>query len=338
MRAVLVCYIIFVIIFIKHTNGKLVKNLNTSSKGDFKIDTYYVKDYIINSHNYTYIFNPGKNICHNQNVKILIYIHSSPKNFKNRQFVRETWSNRVLFPNIRTVFMMGLTNDLNVNNLLKYEYGEYGDIVQENFLDTYRNLTLKAIMALKWIKDYCPNVNYIVKLDEDILMNTFALLEFIEELETKDFKNEKTIMCHRWRKAKVSRNKASKWFVTHDEIKENVYLDYCAGAAYIFTPDLPAIYFNFSQYIRFFWIDDYYITGQIRTLTNTTLTGIESKFVMRANRSSEFYTHGNKIIFGHFTKKINEFSRIWKKILHMNDIELPESKILRHRIKIKRNR
>lgn len=319
------CIILMLILF-NITNGNLVKNLNESI-----IDTYYVKDYIINPHNFNYTLNPKDKVCNSPDVNILVYVHSSPKNFKNRQFARETWSNRFLFPNIRTIFMMGLTHDSRVNNLLEYEFGEYGDIVQENFLDTYRNLTYKAIMALKWIKDYCPNVDYIVKLDEDILVNTFALLEYIGELEANEFTNEKTIMCYRWRKAKVNRNNATKWFVNSNEIKENVYLDYCAGAAYIFTPDLPALYFNFSQYVRFFWIDDYYITGQLRTYSNTTLIGIESKFVMRAARSSEFYTNVNRIIFGHFTKKINEFVKIWQKILQINEIELTENKILKRK-------
>jgi beta-1,3-galactosyltransferase 1 len=328
MRALLIRFMIFIvthfiIIILKHTYKK-----------SFAIDTYNVNNTIVNSHNYTYTLNPEKRICYNQNVNILIYIHSSPKNFKYRQFVRETWSNRVLFPNIRTVFMMGLTNDSQVNNLLIYEFNEYGDIVQENFLDTYRNLTIKAVMALKWIKDYCPNVYYIVKLDEDVLMNTFALLDYVDELKTQKFKIENTIMCFIWSKAMVQRKNTSKWFVTYDEIKADIYFDYCAGAAYILTPDLAALYFNISQYVKFFWIDDYYITGKIRTLSNTTLINIESKFLLSESSSHEFYTLDNRIIFGHFTKKINEFYRIWQKILQMNDIYLPESKILSYMIKI----
>jgi beta-1,3-galactosyltransferase 1 len=174
-----------IIIIFTRSNVKLVK---TSSSENLKIDKCYLSNSILNSHNYTYTLNPEKRICYSQNVIILIYIHSSPKNLKYRQFVREAWSNRVLFPNIRTVFMMGLANDSQENNLLEYEFNEYGDIVQENFLDTYRNLTIKAVMALKWIKDYCPNINYIVKLDEDVLMNTFALLNYVDELQTQKFK------------------------------------------------------------------------------------------------------------------------------------------------------
>jgi beta-1,3-galactosyltransferase 1 len=322
MHYMILILIFFIIIIFEHTINNL-KNEN------LKIDECYINDSIINSHNYTYTLNPEKRICYDQNVNILIYIHSSPKNFKYRQFVRETWSNRVLFPNIRTVFMMGLANDSQVNNLLVYEYNEYGDIVQKDFLDTYRNLTIKALMALKWIKDYCPNINYIVKLDEDVLMNTFALLDYVDELKTQKFKIENTIMCYTWSKAVVQHNNTSKWFVTYDEINADIYLDYCAGAAFILTPDLAPLYFNLSQYVKFFWIDDYYITGQIRSLTNTTLISITSKFIMKESSSNEFYTLGNQIIFGHFTKRINEFYRVWQKILQMNNIKLSESKILR---------
>jgi beta-1,3-galactosyltransferase 1 len=297
----------------------LIITLFKYAKSGLKIDTrYYINDYIINPHNFTYTFNPGKIVCNSENVNILIYIHSSPKNFRNRKFVRETWSSKILFPNIRTVFMMGLTHDSLVNDLLKHEFDEYHDIVQENFLDTHRNLTLKALMAFKWIKDYCSNVNYIVKLDEDTLMNTFALLEYIEELETRDFEREKMIMCYVWRKIEANLNNESKLLVLYDEVKKDAHLDYCVGAAYIFTSNLPALYFNLSQYANFFWVDNYYITGQIRALTDTTIIDIRSRFVMNASRSDEFYTLGNRIIFGHFTENVSDFYRIWHKILQMN--------------------
>lgn len=30
-----------------------------------------------------------------------------------------------------------------------------GDIIQENFLDSYNNLTLKSILLLKWVTNNC---------------------------------------------------------------------------------------------------------------------------------------------------------------------------------------
>lgn len=29
------------------------------------------------------------------------------------------------------------------------------DLIQEGFLDTYNNLTLKSVMMLKWVKNHC---------------------------------------------------------------------------------------------------------------------------------------------------------------------------------------
>ena len=35
------------------------------------------------------------------------------------------------------------------------ESEQYGDIVQESFLDTYANLTVKSLMLLKWFTTSC---------------------------------------------------------------------------------------------------------------------------------------------------------------------------------------
>lgn len=323
--------LLLILLIIVYIDMSYVSDLHRFILGrDYDYNANFVKNYIVNPHNFSYLLNPNDRVCDSPDVNILAYIHSSPHNFRSRQFVRETWSNKVLFPNLRTVFMMGTTDDSRVNKLLKYEYEQFGDIVQENFVDTYRNLTYKAIMAQKWIKSFCSNVKFIVKLDEDILMNTYALLDYFDELKMNNFKREKTILCYRWIGAMINRNKESKWYVKYDELKGDIYIDYCAGAAYIFTPDLPSLYFNLSLYVPFFWIDDYYLTGQLRNYTNTQLMGIESKFIMRKNEEDYFVTEGKKIIFGHFSKKIDDYVKIWKKILDKYQIKLSDAEIMRN--------
>lgn len=52
----------------------------------------------------------------------------------------------------------------------------YGDIVQEDFVDSYRNLTHKAIMALRWVSQNCQNAKLILKADDDIFINIFKLV------------------------------------------------------------------------------------------------------------------------------------------------------------------
>jgi Galactosyltransferase len=46
----------------------------------------------------------------------------------------------------------------NVDSLLTSESAQYSDIVREDFLDSYENLTLKTLGGLKWAAIFCPQV------------------------------------------------------------------------------------------------------------------------------------------------------------------------------------
>uniref|UniRef100_A0A8R1TTJ7 Hexosyltransferase n=1 Tax=Onchocerca volvulus TaxID=6282 RepID=A0A8R1TTJ7_ONCVO len=45
------------------------------------------------------------------------------------------------------------------------------DLIQQNFRDSYRTLTWKALMWLRFIDEYCPNMHSIIKFDGDIVGN-----------------------------------------------------------------------------------------------------------------------------------------------------------------------
>jgi hypothetical protein len=40
-------------------------------------------------------------------------------------------------------------------------------------------------MALKWINDYCKNAKFILKTDDDIIVNTFALINHLKLLNNR---------------------------------------------------------------------------------------------------------------------------------------------------------
>jgi len=60
--------------------------------------------------------------------------------------------------------MMGKAGGELTERLVNLEANTYNDIVQENFVDSYKNLTFKGIMALKWISTYCNETKYILKV------------------------------------------------------------------------------------------------------------------------------------------------------------------------------
>ena len=155
---------------------------------------------IVNPHNFSYITHPGVLVCSSFNSTdknstfILFYIHTNPSHQRNRVLIRETWGNSLIFPNIRVVFMMGQSSNQRINDLIAQENESYGDIVQENFIDTYRNLTYKAIMAVKWISKYCTHANYIVKVDDDVFVDTFKLTKHLAKYRKYGIAKNITIM------------------------------------------------------------------------------------------------------------------------------------------------
>lgn len=55
---------------------------------------------------------------------------------------------------VKIVFLVGQTNN-DTQQRIVTESEKYGDLIQESFLDSYNNLTLKTIMMLKWVSLNC---------------------------------------------------------------------------------------------------------------------------------------------------------------------------------------
>ncbi|CAF2150886.1 unnamed protein product [Rotaria magnacalcarata] len=170
------------------------------------LNPYVAQDHIVNPHNFNYILNPNWTVCQD-NVYVIVYVHSTPAYYQRRILIRETWATRDLFPEIRLVFMLGQTTDNKIMRAIKFENDLYQDIVQEDFLDSYRNLTYKAVMALKWISIYCPQASYILKTDDDMIVNTFMLLKHLKFRDSYQLKQNKSIFCRVYESMNVIRNK-----------------------------------------------------------------------------------------------------------------------------------
>lgn len=58
---------------------------------------------------------------------------------------------------VKIVFLIGQTGS-NVTQIKIYEESEmHNDLIQESFLDSYNNLTLKTVMMLKWVNGSCAD-------------------------------------------------------------------------------------------------------------------------------------------------------------------------------------
>ena len=71
---------------------------------------------------------------------------------------------------------MAQSKDPKKESLLAEEAAEYKDIVQGDFVDSFRNLTVKDIMFMRWMKAYCSQAKFVFKVSFIIRFLDFKVL------------------------------------------------------------------------------------------------------------------------------------------------------------------
>lgn len=267
----------------------------------------------VNPHNFHYIINP-KETCSGKKIKFIVYVHSAPKNHKKRQMVRQTWGARSVLQKykMRVVFIMGVVSDKVTMEAVKLESNTYGDIVVESFLDSYRNLTYKAIGGLKWVSKHCDNVTYVIKSDDDILIDMHALMAQMNSTEIKSYGTQNLIMCNQWVRMKVIRDKKSKWYISKEEFPDDFFPPYCSGSIFIMSIDAVKKLYVASLQTQFFWVDDFYLTGLLVKKIGIEHKRLNDNYMLNARVAMEKLKEDKKheLRFFH-VHKLTQIYRMW---------------------------
>ena len=255
---------------------------------------FYMKGTIA-PHNFNFIIN-NNDICSSaKNLTYLIYVFTRVDGFEVRRAIRETWGRRGVFRNIvgRVVFMLGATPDKAVQDRIHQESRTFRDIVQEDFIDSYVNLSFKGIMASKWIADNCQNAKYIIKVDDDIVLDIFKMVEF---LKNNVKPRARSMYCHVMdeklrqfylvRPGSENAKELSEVFIVSDrQFTGDRYPEYCHGMLWVGTPDLFIDLYRASYDVPFVQIEDAFTTGILRNHTGTIhLTEVQEFYETRIPR------------------------------------------------------
>ena len=88
------------------------------------------------------------------------------------RFERTLWT---IF--LKLLFFVGDNQDPNTQEKLEVEAAENHDIIQENYIESYWNLTRKTIGQIKWKQEFCDSAKYIAHLDDDVFIDVPNVLE-----------------------------------------------------------------------------------------------------------------------------------------------------------------
>ena len=203
--------------------------------------------------------------CTGSEVLLLLFVKSSPENRERRQAIRDTWGNESYVgatqgESVRVLFVLGVSPEpepaerRRVQGDLEREDQSYGDLIQQDFLDTFHNLTTKLLLQFRWGHAYCRHARFLMTADDDIFVHMPNLVRYLRGLVRRGAATDLWV-GHVHVGAPPIRRKDSKYYVPHELYPWPSYPDYTAGAGYVVSGDAAAkIYqatlrLNSSMYI-----------------------------------------------------------------------------------------
>ncbi|XP_068203276.1 beta-1,3-galactosyltransferase 5-like isoform X2 [Palaemon carinicauda] len=201
-------------------------------------------------------------ICNRSDPFILAVVLSAIPHAKEREVIRNTWANPDYYKltKIRAIFILGATTNETLQHAVEEEIEKYQDIIQYNYIDSYRNLTYKTISWMTWVRDYCEDVPWIAKIDDDNVVNPFALNHYLVD-RFKQNPSPNTIHGRLRGNNKSMRN--GKWVVTKEEYPPDKYPPFVLGPAYIVGRNAIDKLLEYVPYTPFLWLEDVYMTGLV---------------------------------------------------------------------------
>lgn len=171
--------------------------------------------------------------------------------------------------NIFRVFLLAKvppTEKYITQKAIESENRHFGDIVQGNFVEAYRNLTYKHVMGLRWASStrHCIKTKFIIKMDDDIVVDFFSIANYLNDPKFNGIENRQFLAGYVFSNVIPIRLQQNKWYVSQDEYDGTVYPDYLSGWMYVTTPFTARALVAAAGRSKFFWIDDTWITGILR--------------------------------------------------------------------------
>ncbi|KAF0022313.1 hypothetical protein F2P81_025419 [Scophthalmus maximus] len=197
--------------------------------------------------------------CEEQKPFLVLMVPVAPHNRAHRDIIRSTWGGEssVLDKVVKLFFLLGRHRGEGAEQLgeqLLKESNEHRDLIQSDFLDCYKNLTIKTMVMLEWLDSYCSSASYAMKIDSDMFLNVPNLINMLSNAPKTNYMTGLVA-----RGAPVLRDPHSKWFVPVELYPHSVYPPYALGLGYVLSSDLPHQLVEAARHVTALYIEDVYL-------------------------------------------------------------------------------
>ncbi|KAI6237931.1 Hexosyltransferase [Aphelenchoides besseyi] len=206
---------------------------------------------------------PKIEVCNN--ISFLVLVISRPDGFYAREMIRRTWMNDVDKPSdYRVLFIVGRREDSALNKLLDEEQRQFGDVIRYSAEDKYELLHVKVHAAFSWQQKFCPQARYLLKTDDDTVVDLSRMNYFVQSEFNALLKNyPKSFICNRWGGKRPLRDPSISWYLSTKEYNGTIFPTFCQGCSYLASTAAIGTLLNHTSNLNIIHLEDVLFTGLV---------------------------------------------------------------------------
>lgn len=203
---------------------------------------------------------------------LVLLVAAEPGQAAARDAIRQTWGNESAVAGLSPagtgstlgfarLFLLGTpersAEGARLQSAIEEESRVHRDIIQQDYRDTYYNLTIKTLMGMNWVATHCPGARYVMKTDSDMFVNTEYLVQKLLRPELPP--RRRFFTGYLMRGYAPNRHNDSKWYMPPEVYPSERYPTFCSGTGYVFSGDMAELIYGASLGIRRLHLEDVYV-------------------------------------------------------------------------------
>ncbi|KAK8753511.1 hypothetical protein OTU49_000015 [Cherax quadricarinatus] len=187
----------------------------------------------------------------------------------------------------------------------------------------------QGVGALQWISEHCMHARWILKSDDDIVINVFSLVAFLKyyaawETSANGAPPSKLLCAVWWGMPVLRGTGCAKWCVSMDEFPNSTFPTYCSGCAFVIPTYLAPRLYNAFFRVRFLWVDDAFISGVMAKAAGISHQPLHSLYELNHHLIEKNMIYGNRL-FCHHPGAAGARAKWWPRIVLKETRHLPNS-------------
>lgn len=161
---------------------------------------------------------------------------------------------------MKRVFLVGKGEGQRIHPLLKEESIQFRDILQGNFTDTFRSVTTKVVLGMKFVKEHCSSVKYVIVADDDAIVLPWNVFPLLKSEDNEHF------YAGFFVGGSPVRDPNNRWFVPVEDYACPQYPKYALGTMFMMSYKTTVMLYEEALSYRYISMDDVFFGGLAKTL------------------------------------------------------------------------